>query len=47
VQGTVDALNQNPHILLKVKGLKEKKLQSIIAHWQQMLVERESLVIVD
>ena len=35
VDGTVDALNKNPQLLLTVKRLKEKKLNLIISHWQQ------------
>ena len=45
VSETVDALNHSPQLLLKVKGLKEKKLQSIIDCWQQMLVQHEDKVI--
>ncbi len=34
VEGVVDALNQTPHLLLEVKGVKEKKLKKVMAAWQ-------------
>jgi hypothetical protein len=44
VDGTIDALNKNPHMLLKIKGLKEKKLQNIIHCWQEFLALDENKV---
>ena len=38
VKGTLQALNQAPHLLLQVKNLKEKKLNAIISSWQQHLL---------
>ena len=43
VNGALDALNQNPHTLLKVKGLKEKKLHSIIDAWQCVFDEHHTV----
>lgn len=40
LKGTLDALNQNPHQLLKVKGLKEKKLLTITEAWQAFVSQQ-------
>ncbi|TAP40257.1 hypothetical protein [Alteromonas sp. KUL49] len=37
VSGTVDALTNTPEKLLDVKNLKQKKLDVIMAHWQDFV----------
>lgn len=37
VQGTLEALNLHPNHFLQVKNLKEKKLDTIVLHWQQTI----------
>jgi len=43
VEGINEALNKDPHLLLTVKGLKQKKLTLILERWQQLLAELESI----
>lgn len=42
IEGVQDALNKDPHLLLTVKGLKQKKLMLIIEKWQQHIAESMS-----